>query len=92
MLITSNFLIGFMITSNNRPHRQTSNDTRQRIIAALNNGMNLQVVAAAHSVKLYTVDRIWKKYQAGGGTNKERVGGNKPKKYKSINYILWLNY
>ena len=69
-----------MIVANDRPHRQTSNETRQRVIVALLAGMSMNDVALAHSVKLYTVDRIWKKLQACGGTNKDKVGGQKPKK------------
>ena len=69
-----------MIVANDHPHRQTSNKTRQRVIVTLLAGMSMSDVALAHSVKLYTVDRIWKKFQAGGGTDKDKVGGQNPKK------------
>ena len=61
-----------MIVANNRPHRQTSNETRQRVISALETtGMTVQDVARAHGVHrgphLEKISSRWRNRQGKSG-------------------------
>ena len=64
--------------ANSKAYHTTSNDTRQRIIAASLAGTDAPTIATCFSVNPWTVRRILDKYRATGRADKEKQGGYKP--------------
>ena len=67
------------IEAHAKAYHKTSNDTRQRIVAAFEAGTDPATIAACFSVNSWTVRRILDKYRRTGRANKEQHGGYKPR-------------
>lgn len=65
------------IESHSRTYHRTSNDIRQRIVAAYEAGNDDATIASCFQVNSWTVRRIIDKYTRTGKTNKEQHGGYK---------------
>ena len=68
-----------MIEAHQHPYQRTSNDTRQRIISAMQAGGDQDLVSRILNVKPWTVRRVMLKFYATGETDKGKHGGHKGK-------------
>ena len=68
-----------MIEAHQHPYQRTSNDTRQRIISAMQAGGDQDLVSRILNVKPWTVRRVMLKFYATGETDKGKHGDHKGK-------------
>ena len=66
-----------MIEAHQNTNQCTPNDTRQRIVRAILDGEDEEVVSRLFNVKRWTVRRIMLKYDETGDSNKGKHGGHK---------------
>ena len=67
------------IVAHAKTYHKTSNDTRQRVIAAFEAGNDEATIAGCFSVNSWTVRRILDKYRRTGRSDKEQHGGYRTK-------------